>query len=77
VDPALWTGVSEPELEALGLPLVQLYCDCPYEMARSRYFNRVAERHPGYNEHEATHEDYETYRRLEEPLRLSWPLRAH
>ena len=49
VDSALWTGVSEPGVEALGLPLVQAHCRCPFEVARTRYFDRVAagERHAG------------------------------
>ena len=35
VDSALWTGVSEPEVEALGLHLIQLHCRCPFEVARA------------------------------------------
>jgi len=65
--------MSEPELGALNLPLVQLHCDCPFEVARRRYFDRIPERHRGYNEHEATYDDYEAYRPLEKPLGLSWP----
>jgi hypothetical protein len=32
----------EPEEEALGLPLVQVHCRCPFEVARMRYFDRMA-----------------------------------
>jgi predicted kinase len=76
VDSALWTDRSEPELEALGLPMVQVYCDCPFEVARQRFFDRAASgaRHPGYCENDMTIEDFERFRPLVEPLRLSAPL---
>jgi predicted kinase len=76
VDSALWTGVSEPEVEALGLPLVQVHCRCPFEVARTRCFDRAAagERHAGYCEEQMTHESYERFRPLVEPLRLRAPL---
>lgn len=76
VDSALWTGVSEPEVEALGRPLVQAHCRCPFEVARTRYFDRVAagERHAGYREEQMTDESYEWFRPLVEPLRLRAPL---
>jgi predicted kinase len=76
VDSALWTDRSEPELERLGLPMVQVYCDCPFELARQRFFDRVAsgDRHPGYCEDEMTVEDFERFRPLLEPLRLAAPL---
>lgn len=76
VDSALWTGVAEPEIEALGLELVQVYCRCPFEVARTRYFERVAagERHPGYREEEMTEADYENFLPLVEPLALAAPL---
>ena len=76
VDSALWTGVAEPEIEALGLPLVQVYCRCPFEVARARYFARVGDdgRHAGHREEDLTRDDYERYRPLTEPLALSSPL---
>lgn len=76
VDSGLWTGVSEPEVEALGLPLVQVHCRCPFEVARTRYFDRAAraERHAGYREEQMTDESYEWFRPLVEPLRLRAPL---
>ncbi len=76
VDSALWTGRSEPELEALGVPMVQLYCDCPFDVARQRFFRRVdaGDRHPGLAEHDMTSEDYERFRPLTAPLRLRAPL---
>jgi predicted kinase len=76
VDSALWTGVSEPEVEALGLPLVQVHCRCPFEVARTRFFDRVVagERHAGYREEQMTYESYERFRPLVEPLRLRAPL---
>jgi hypothetical protein len=45
-----WAGVSEPDLVALGLPLVQVYCRCPVELAYERYLQRVAspDRHAGH-----------------------------
>ena len=75
VDSALWTGVSEPEVEALGLHLIQLHCRCPFEVARARYFDRVAagERHAGHRDEEMTEDSYERFRPLVEPLRLRAP----
>ncbi|HUF34252.1 MAG TPA: AAA family ATPase [Acidimicrobiales bacterium] len=76
VDSALWTDLSEPELEALGLPMVQVYCDCPFELARQRFLDRVqsGERHLGFAEEGMTPEDFERFWPLIEPLRLAVPL---
>lgn len=76
VDSALWTDRSEPDLEALGLPMVQVYCECPFELARQRFFERLTtgQRHPGFREDEMTTEEFERFRPLTEPLRLSAPL---
>jgi predicted kinase len=45
-----WPGISEPDLEALGQPLVQIYCRCPMELAVERYLQRVdsPDRHAGH-----------------------------
>lgn len=45
-----WRGVAEPDLEAVGLPLFQVYCRCPLPIAVYRYRQRVtsADRHPGH-----------------------------
>ena len=72
VDAALWPGVSEPELEGLHLPMIQLFCQCPFEVARDRYFARV--RHAGFMAECMTIEDYEGYRPLVEPLAVDAPL---
>jgi predicted kinase len=74
VDSALWPGVSEPQLEAVNRPMVQVYCDCPFEMARERFFSRVAtgSRHPGHADGEQ--EDFERFRWLASPLAMSCPL---
>jgi predicted kinase len=51
-----WRGVAEPELTALGRPLIQVYCRCPVAVAVARYRRRVADprRHPGHlPEHQA------------------------
>lgn len=76
VDSALWTDLSEPELEALDLPMVHVYCDCPFERARQRFFERVwtGELHRGFSEEGMTQRDFERFRPLVEPLRLSVPL---
>ena len=76
VDSALWTGVSEPELEALGHPMVQVWCDCPFEVARARFLDRAArgERHAGFAEDGVTEADYERFRPLTNPLRMQCPL---
>lgn len=76
VDSALSTDLSEPELEALELPMVQVYCSCPFELARQRFFDRVGtgERHRGFTEERMTPADFERFRPLVEPLRLSAPL---
>lgn len=72
VDSALWPGVSEPELASLRLPMTQVFCDCPFELARDRYFARA--RHAGFMAEKMTVEDYEQYRPLTEPLTLDAPL---
>jgi cytidylate kinase len=72
VDSALWTGISEPELVSLGLPLVQVFCKCPFETASDRYFART--RHEGFVAENMTVADYEQYHVLEEPLRLECAL---
>jgi predicted kinase len=43
-------GVAEPELLALGRPLIQVYCRCPVDLAADRYRRRAADpaRHPGH-----------------------------
>jgi glucokinase len=76
VDSALWTDRSEPELEALQLPMVQVYCECAFELARRRFFDRLhaGTRHPGFSEEGMTTEDFERFRPLMDPLRLSVPL---
>lgn len=76
VDSALWTDRSEAELEALKLPMVQVYCECPFEVARDRFFRRHKDgtRHEGFRDDSMTVEDFEAFRPLTEPLRLSCPL---
>lgn len=77
VDSALWTDRSEPELIALQRPMIQVFCDCPFDLARHRFFARVgnaALRHRGFSEGEMSEEDYDRFRPLREPLRLHVPL---
>jgi hypothetical protein len=74
VDSALWTGVSEPESDALGLPVVQVYCDCTFAVARDRYFRWAAGRDPGYREDLVSVDDCDRFRPLTEPLRPEAPL---
>lgn len=76
VDSTLWTGLAEPEVEALDLPLVQLFCQCPFEVARARFFNRIGDRHPGHREEDMTPDDFERFHPLVAPLALSMPLVA-
>jgi hypothetical protein len=72
VDSGLWPGVSEPKLAGLRLPMTQVFCDCPFELARDRYFSRP--RHAGFVAEQMTVEDYEMFRPLMEPLALDAPL---
>jgi predicted kinase len=77
VDSALWTDRSEPELVALQRPMIQVFCDCPFELARYRFFARVGDaalRHRGFSEGEMSEEDYDRFKPLREPLRLQVPL---
>jgi len=76
VDSALWTGVSEAELLRLRLPIVQVFCECPFELARDRYFKRErsGERHAGFVAEELTVDDFERFRPLTVPLQLDAPL---
>jgi predicted kinase len=43
-------GVAEDDLVALGVPLVQVHCSCPVEVAWERYRRRRdhPDRHPGH-----------------------------
>jgi predicted kinase len=49
-------GVAEPDLEALGVPLIQVFCRCPVDLAWERYQLRRDDpsRHPG---HHPDHQD--------------------
>lgn len=49
-------GQAEPELLALGRPIVQVWCRCPVAVAFERYRRRIddADRHPG---HRPEHQD--------------------
>ena len=50
LDSHFWRGVAEPDIEAVGRPLFQVYCRCPLPIAVHRYRQRVtsADRHPGH-----------------------------
>ncbi|HVL07340.1 MAG TPA: AAA family ATPase [Acidimicrobiales bacterium] len=44
-----WSGEhSSADLAGLGAPLVEVFCDCPVELAASRFEARLATRHPGH-----------------------------
>lgn len=70
-------GIAEPNLVALGQPLVQVYCRCPVDLAWDRYQQRRADpaRHPG---HLPEHQDEAATRRWRTtepvPLDLDAPL---
>ena len=51
-----WPGVAEPDLIGLDRPLIQVWCDCPVEVALERYRQRIDDpgRHPG---HRPDHQD--------------------
>jgi predicted kinase len=72
-----WVGVSEDDLRALGRPLIQVYCQCPTQVAFDRYRKRALspERHSG---HQPEHQSDEVTRRWREagsqPLGLDCPL---
>ena len=68
IDCALWTDRSEPELRATGRDFVQVFCSCPFEVARERV--RLRERWDSI----AAVDEYERFRPLLEPLRLEDPL---
>jgi len=76
VDSGLWTDLSEPDVEALGLPLVQVYCRCPFELARERFFDRLAagQRHPGHREETMSSDGFDRFLPLVQPLHLRSPL---
>ena len=71
------TGVAEAELESLGQSLIQVYCQCPVEVAWQRYQVRRDDpaRHPG---HLPEHQDEEATAgwrtRAPQPLALDAPL---
>lgn len=68
VDSGLWTDLSEDPLHALGRPLLQVFCECPFELARERVAKRKR-----WDTASAVAE-YERFRPLIEPLRLRAPL---
>jgi predicted kinase len=51
-------GIAENDLRALGMPMVQVFCRCPVDVAWARYQARrdSADRHPG---HRPDHQDDE------------------
>ena len=72
-----WPGVSEADLQALGRPLIQVYCRCPIEVAVGRYMRRVdaPDRHPGHLPAHQTDEATLGWRSREpQPLALDAPL---
>ncbi len=77
VESHFWPGVSEPDLVALGRPLVQICCRCPVDVAVERYRLRATspDRHPG---HRPEHQDDEATARWRNvdprPLDLPGPL---
>jgi predicted kinase len=72
-----WRGVAEKDLQSLGRRLVQVYCDCPVEVAFERYFLRTLspDRHLG---HQPGHQSDEVTRGWREagpePLDLDCPI---
>lgn len=72
-----WRGVSEPDLMALGRPLVQVFCRCPVEVAYERYLRRARspDRHPGHLPEHQSDEVTAGWRSTEpKPLELGCPL---
>jgi predicted kinase len=72
-----WPGVSEADLQALGRPLIQVYCRCPVEVAVARYVRRVdsPDRHPGHLPEHQAEEAIQGWRSVEPvPLALDAPL---
>ena len=70
-------GVSEPDLQALGRPLIQVYCRCPIEVAVERYMRRVdaPDRHRGHLPEHQADEAIQGWRTREAlPLALDAPL---
>lgn len=68
MDSGLWTDLSEPDLLATTRAFVQVYCECPYELARQR----VADRKRW--DSGIANSEFERFRPLLEPLRLPHPL---
>lgn len=68
VDCGLWTDLSEPELLATGRCFVQVYCSCPFEVARERVASRDRW------DSGVAGDEFERFRPLLEPLRLPHPL---
>jgi len=72
-----WRGVSEPELEALRKPLLQIYCRCPMDLAIERYMQRIdaPDRHPGHLPEHQTEQAIARWTSIEPaPLDLDAPL---
>jgi predicted kinase len=72
-----WPGVSEADLQALGRPLIQVYCRCPIEVAVERYMRRVEapDRHRGHLPEHQADEAIQGWRASEPvPLALDAPL---
>ena len=77
VDSALVPGISEAELVALDLPMVQVFCACPFDIARRRFLTRArasGARHAGHLDDQATDDTYERFRDRNRPLDLAAPL---
>jgi predicted kinase len=72
-----WRGVSEPDLQALGCPLIQIYCRCPMDVAVARYRRRAdaAGRHPGHLPAHQSEQVIDSWQSIDPtPLELDAPL---
>ncbi len=60
--------LAPAELAALEAPLVEVYCECPPKLAQTRFYERLATRHPGHHDGDR---DYSTRWSTARPLGIA------
>lgn len=76
-----WFSTASRDLVAAGLaragadPVLEVFCDVPFETARARFTERAPHRHPGHVEH-VTVTEYHRWRGQDRPLAFGEVLRV-
>jgi glucokinase len=67
-------SISLPDLAALPAPVVEVFCRCDAQLARSRYSERAGIRAPGHFDKDRLTDDELWQGEAAEPVRGDWPV---